>query len=377
MESSKSSVPDRRKSILWHGLPSFLTSQTPHTPEKMESEPVLPRSETRDSGKLEVKPVSETGRAARQKSKLSRRLSSLLSLTIPSPDRTPSVIRKPLPPSYRESTDDVKPPLYDAQTSQAPAVHEVAHPIKAPPTPPTPPVITPPAQDLHVADLLAHDAAPPPTTTTSTTTNKIQKSPPAHLEQQQQPPLQPEHAPPQVPSVTETQASPPRLRKTRDRIRSNSLEKLPTEPRQEPNRLQPRHTAPFPEPRGRSSSAQPPTNRNSQLPAGIPGGQRIVSNPGEIGRPQSRQSSNGSSPPRGPNREKLRRSWLPGGRSRSNSLQDLGRTGPSAPAWIMSPEGSGEYNTAFLIKGEKVTSCQASTPLAMAGMQGGKYSVVS
>jgi hypothetical protein len=200
--------------------------------------------------------------------------------------------------------------------------------------------------DLHVADLLSHTAPQP-------TMNKIHKAPPPQQEQQQS--LEPpEHPPPQiptqtppVPSVTETHASPPRLRKTRDRVRSNSLERFPEAPHHEPNRLQPRQTAPFPEPRGRSNSAQPPSSRYTQL-----GGPRVISNPGELGRPQSRPSSNGSSPPRSTNKEKLRRSWLPGGRSRSNS-QDLGR-GPTAPAWIMSPDSSGEYNTSFLIKGEKV-----------------------
>ena len=120
---------------------------------------------------------------------------------------------------------------------------------------------------------------------------------------------------------------------------------------QRPAPRQGRLVAPDP-PRGRSSSAQPPANRDSFV-----AGARIPSNPapGGFPRPGSAHNANASpggsqSPPR--KAERLRRSWLPGGRSRSNS-QDLGHG--QSHAWIMTPDNSGaEYNTSLLVNAEKV-----------------------
>lgn len=101
-------------------------------------------------------------------------------------------------------------------------------------------------------------------------------------------------------------------------------------------------------PRVRSRSAQP-SPRTS-------GGDhsRTVSTPMEP-RPMSRQSNDAD------NRGRLRRSWMPGGRSRSAS-KDMPREMsskewkkmPADKAWILSSDNHADYNTAFLKNGDKV-----------------------
>lgn len=96
--------------------------------------------------------------------------------------------------------------------------------------------------------------------------------------------------------------------------------------------------SPAPEPRGSSPSAQRPSTASANT------GFRAVSNPAWVGS---------QSPPRDDKRGgKLRRSWLPGGRSRSGS-QDMGRAS-QAPAWMLGGDVGGEYKTTFLLSGEKV-----------------------
>ncbi|KAH8884519.1 hypothetical protein GQ53DRAFT_661811 [Thozetella sp. PMI_491] len=157
------------------------------------------------------------------------------------------------------------------------------------------------------------------------------------------PPLKDAPLPP-VPSVTETGASPPTLKKTRGAQRSSSAELLPNDAKLQPNRLQTRRLSPSPSPdaRGRSSSAQPPPSR-----AGPGDGVRNISTPG-LAPPVD----GGDASPANESRGRLRRSWLPGGRSRSGSV-DLGK-GKSGGIWVMSPGGTAEYSAAVLTNGDKV-----------------------
>ncbi|KAH7329076.1 hypothetical protein B0I35DRAFT_346362 [Stachybotrys elegans] len=103
-----------------------------------------------------------------------------------------------------------------------------------------------------------------------------------------------------------------------------------------------RQTSPAPEPRGRSTSAQVPPSS----PRDHTGGSRVASTPTNL-RPAGQSQS--------PSGGKLRRSWLPGGRSRSNSTDVSNNSGLPSYAWVMSDESShAEYNTSYLVNAEKV-----------------------
>ncbi|KAI1845607.1 hypothetical protein JX265_005297 [Neoarthrinium moseri] len=106
--------------------------------------------------------------------------------------------------------------------------------------------------------------------------------------------------------------------------------------------------APSPiEPRGRSSSAQPPSNRLE--PAA---GNRIISASAALeSRPASSHASSQSPTRENEKRGRLRRSWFPGSRSRSNSQDMRGVKGSGA--WTLGPNKA-DYNTSFLEKGERV-----------------------
>lgn len=158
----------------------------------------------------------------------------------------------------------------------------------------------------------------------------------------------PDRSPPPVPpklelppqthqafQMTETPASPILARK-----RSSSVQPRPTtENHDGRNRLQPRRPmSPTTAPRPRSSSAHSRANHS-----------RTVSTPFD----HSHASKNSSD---GDGRGRLRRSWLPGGRSRSAS-KDLKKMS-STTAWIMSQENHADYNTQFLTNGDKVEEAQ-------------------
>ncbi|KAL1878525.1 hypothetical protein VTK73DRAFT_7953 [Phialemonium thermophilum] len=261
-------------------------------------------------------------------------------------------LRKPLPDDIPATTDARQQTLYDEQSLffevDKPSATALRPDTTFTASPPSPSTTQPPHIPARPDENLGPAAPCPQERPPSAMPKKVQKAPPASAQPYR---VSTAVAPgslstPQIstlPSVTETHASPPRLRKTRDRARSNSLERL--SPGLQSNRLLSRSTSPQPDLRGRSSSAQPPSTRNSQID-----GSRMFSTSGEL-RPQSRDSSNGSPPPRNAEKVKKRRSWLPGGRSRSNSHD--ART-QATTAWIMSPEGPGEYNTSYLLKGEKV-----------------------
>lgn len=132
--------------------------------------------------------------------------------------------------------------------------------------------------------------------------------------------------------MTETPATPVLSRK-----RSSSAHPRPTtESHDGRNKLQPsrRPSPPAVASRPRSNSAHSHANHS-----------RTVSTPVDH-RPLSKQSNDGDG------RGRLRRSWLPGGRSRSAS-KDLKKMSPTT-AWIMSQDNNVDYNTQFLTNGEKV-----------------------
>ncbi|KAK0632869.1 hypothetical protein B0T14DRAFT_46233 [Immersiella caudata] len=148
---------------------------------------------------------------------------------------------------------------------------------------------------------------------------------------------------PRMPVLTATQPSPPR-QASHQRGRSASPSPRPATGKLQPssNRLQPRHPSASPVPRGRSTSAQPSIVRPSADDA-----PRVTSNPTNT-VPRSSGSSDGDSP--GP--KSKRRSWLPGGRSRSgsNDMDVNTRLG----AWIITPGGQADYNASILTSGDKV-----------------------
>ncbi|KUI67429.1 hypothetical protein VM1G_02614 [Cytospora mali] len=166
---------------------------------------------------------------------------------------------------------------------------------------------------------------------------------------QRSPPLAPNVSIPQEPptvEVTETPIS-PILPRTRTGERSSSHPPpLSPENKDGPAKLKStrRPSSPPSAPRMRSSSAQPLPNGSSQAD-----GSRAVStpiDPNTFPRPMSKHDSDTES------RGRRRRSWLPGGRSRSGS-KDLKKTSASK-AWILSADTQADYNTFFLTNGDKV-----------------------
>ncbi|KAF5017957.1 hypothetical protein F66182_10086, partial [Fusarium sp. NRRL 66182] len=107
------------------------------------------------------------------------------------------------------------------------------------------------------------------------------------------------------------------------------------------NVIKTRQTSPGPDRGRRSSSVQSPNNHSNNTKS------RVVSTPLAI-RPSSSKGDVNQSPTRG----RLRRSWLPGGRSRSNSI-DVSNANTST-AWVLSDDTQAEYNASFLKNGEKV-----------------------
>ncbi|KAI3331905.1 hypothetical protein HD806DRAFT_478654 [Xylariaceae sp. AK1471] len=178
-----------------------------------------------------------------------------------------------------------------------------------------------------------------------------------------QKPAPPQHAPPPVPPpkvvtpppseasgfyFTETKPS-PRLRKEQKR-RSSSVHASPRSHARTPSGLKPQPSSPPPESRGRSSSAHPATTTGPSLEPE----NRVVSAAAAAAAavPRPSSSNDSQSPTRDSERRgRPRKSWLPGGRSRSQST-DSRRQNKMAAAWILG-QGS-DYNTAFLANGEKV-----------------------
>ncbi|KAJ6790383.1 hypothetical protein PWT90_04221 [Aphanocladium album] len=109
--------------------------------------------------------------------------------------------------------------------------------------------------------------------------------------------------------------------------------------------IKPSSTMPLAEIRGRSVSSHPTLSvPDIGAPPAMP--------PPPIPRPSSR----GVSPKSGgqsPNRGRIRKSWMPGGRSRSNSIE-VSSPQAKMQAWIMTEENTSEYNPSFLKNAEKV-----------------------
>ncbi|KAI1636589.1 hypothetical protein F4809DRAFT_608797 [Biscogniauxia mediterranea] len=145
-------------------------------------------------------------------------------------------------------------------------------------------------------------------------------------------------------SANEAKSSTGRLKKRRSSSINGGLHA--------PSLSQPSLTPPQGSPpsdvRGRSVSAQPPTERTGATPTPT-SGNHILPAPAAIPRPGS---SNGSqSPTRDTERRgRLRRSWLPG-RSRSHS-REPSKPKNTAAAWILGQDA--DYNTSFLVNSEKV-----------------------
>ncbi|XXG98744.1 Protein phosphatase methylesterase 1 [Hypoxylon texense] len=138
----------------------------------------------------------------------------------------------------------------------------------------------------------------------------------------------------------------PRLTKEQRR-RSSSVTSSMHKTSSSQTSLAPRQISPIPDPRGRSSSAQPPTTRSAP-----PSGNLTVSTAAATAAVSRPGSSNGSQSPNrdGERRGRLRRSWLPGGRSRSHSRSHTKAT--TSAAWILGQNV--DYNTSFIANGEKV-----------------------
>ncbi|KAK4202240.1 hypothetical protein QBC40DRAFT_305275 [Triangularia verruculosa] len=155
-----------------------------------------------------------------------------------------------------------------------------------------------------------------------------------------------------IPNVMTTAATPASEPRKLQRNRSSSPEGPPSAAKLQPNHLHPRHQPPG-GPKGRSVSAQPPIGGG-----GLPvDGSRAVSNPLELRTDllQPTEGGGGTNSPTGGAgdiKKKIRKSWLPGARSRSNST-DLGKQAGSG-AWIMSPDNQVDYNVAPLFTGDKV-----------------------
>ncbi|OTB03111.1 hypothetical protein M426DRAFT_322140 [Hypoxylon sp. CI-4A] len=159
------------------------------------------------------------------------------------------------------------------------------------------------------------------------------------------PPIESFEAPQRVSTFHFTEPkSPSRLTKEQRR-RSNSVNPTSRKNSHPQISLAPIQTSPNRDSRIRSVSAQPPTTRSPppsatlSVSAAVP----ALSRPG---------SSNGSQSPtrESERRGRLRRSWLPGGRSRSHSRGNT--TVNNSAAWILGQNA--DYNTSFLSNGEKV-----------------------
>ncbi|KAK5990792.1 hypothetical protein PT974_09065 [Cladobotryum mycophilum] len=105
------------------------------------------------------------------------------------------------------------------------------------------------------------------------------------------------------------------------------------------------HTNPLPEPSGRTVSAQIPAPVGETVNA-----TRNVSSPFTTQAPPTHIPNHSSS------KAKARRSWIPGGRSRANSIEvsHHQNNNGNVPAWVIAEDSRAEYNTSFLRNGEKV-----------------------
>ncbi|KAI0404938.1 hypothetical protein F4802DRAFT_564839 [Xylaria palmicola] len=188
-----------------------------------------------------------------------------------------------------------------------------------------------------------HDAAP-----RTRGPGRLQKpTPPQYAPPPPPPPPREVVTPPPIPSpgftFTETKPS-PRLQKER-KHRSSSVHASPKSHARNTSSLMPQQGSP-PDSRARSSSAQPSATHPPTDPENLAASAAVTT---AATRPSSSHGS--QSPARdGEQRGRSRKSWLPGGRSRSQSTDT--RRQDTAAAWIIGQNS--DYNTTFLANSEKV-----------------------
>ncbi|OTB10143.1 hypothetical protein K445DRAFT_323276 [Daldinia sp. EC12] len=235
-------------------------------------------------------------------------------------DRPPSLPSLPLSPGSLEQTGDGSP------NSNSNDISENTATLRSIPT--------------ESKDSSENDA-------TSSTPNKLQKSPPVT---DKAPPSDADDSfnAPQRGSTFhffETKSS-PRLKKDQRRRSSSVASSSHKTSASQVNLGIPQPGSPTPESRVRSVSAQPPVTR----PATGSGNLTVSAAATGASRPGS--SGGNESPTREAERRgRLRRSWLPGARSRSHSRGQT-TTAHTSAAWILGQNS--DYNTSFLAEGGKV-----------------------
>lgn len=291
------------------------------------------------------------------------------------PQQTGSVRRKPVGSSISSATpppDSAPPPyrLVDPHSPQSPARNES---IMSPTA--SPPVLPPRPESGHVQKSSLSSSMSSPLIETQIPTSSFSTQYPPHPQIMAPTPPSPEtrratllkqepaaKTGTQRSSTSTVESSPtdnsPRQGKLQkenheNRSRRNSLQQPKVG--QAHDSLQTAVSGQSPEQRGRRAvSAQSPSAPQD------PKVSRISSLPVGTQSAAPRTADGGS---QSPSRGRLRRSWLPGGRSRSNSVDVTGKGGKqSSYAW-MADESQAEYNTSFLKNGEKVSSVtQAGEP---------------
>ncbi|KAF6813642.1 choriogenin hminor [Colletotrichum sojae] len=273
----------------------------------------------------------------------------------PLPDDSPATSPSDSAPSYHTSENPTVRPVTSSGLGLGIASESLDPPPPAAPTDAPPPIPTKvpfaPLDSSMTSDQQHLASAPRPTTPTA---SNMMAAP---LPPQQPPPpvpgkLRKEKTVPTAPPIPQTKDVPsPRAVSGPEPTSPAKLKKENHEPRKRSSSFQQarrgsmaflgiRSTSPGPDSRGRSTSAHPPQARTD---TGSSSGNTL-------GAPASTGSS---SPTREERRGRLRRSWLPGGRSRSNS-QDVTGVSQNSKAWVLSPDTVGDYNTSFLLNAEKV-----------------------
>lgn len=286
------------------------------------------------------------------------------------PQQTGSVRRKPVGSSISSPPppDSAPPPYHvvDPHSPQSPSRNEPTTSSTMSPT--TNPPILPPRPYSGHAQRSSASSMPWPMIETEIPTSSFSTQNPTHPQI-----MAPTPPSPEVRRATLLKQE-PAARAGTQRSSTSTAESSPTDnssPRQ--GRLQKENN----ENRSRRNSLQQPKvgQAHADLQTAVSGqpveqrGRRVVSaqtspapqdpKPSRIsslplGTQSAAPQSDGGS--QSPSRGRLRRSWLPGGRSRSNSVDVTGKGGQSSSfAWVMSDDTQAEYNPSFLKNGEKVS----------------------
>lgn len=321
--SSKSSSASRRKSMFPLRFPSFHLEKD-ETPAALGIE-LESKSETPTSESSAGTPKTESlcGDLGDKGTKLERRKSRMdmlanfifPMLTSSSTEHPPdqhTVYRKPVPAPYQDGPVATHVPFFDSEkgASDRPLPRNQPHSRKP-----------------SIPNML----------------RKVRKSSPdLHNQGHHPPPLPPkEHA--TIPPVSVTQPQAIRHMKSRERGRSNSLERPSVDQQAGPHTFDVAASPNFPR---RSTSAQPPTVRPAHQEHSRVASSDLSSH--------SRNSSTGDSP--NSEGKKLKRGWFHG-RSRSSS-RDLPQ---KSTAWVIRPDGNLDYNISSLTNGEKVSLSRQCT----------------